>query len=225
MGESASRGGDGIDAKTLQFLVGEISDARAMGVELALVVGGGNIVRGGALTAERGINRVTADYMGMLATVINGMALADALNAAGVESRLQTALNMEQIAPPYIRNKAKRHLQEGRVVIFAGGTGNPFFTTDTAAALRAAEMGASILLKGTKVDGVYSDDPKTNPDAEPFSCISFDEAIHRKLRVMDATALTLCRDRELPIHVFNIFKHGALLSVLRGESEGTLVGG
>jgi uridylate kinase len=221
----ALMGGDvyGINAKTLQYLVGELKSAQATGAELAVVIGGGNIVRGGALSAERGVNRVTADYMGMLATVINGMALGDALAQAGAQARLQTALRLEQIAPPYIREKSNRYLREGRIVIFTGGTGNPFFTTDTAAALRAAEIGAEALLKGTKVDGVYSSDPQTDKHAERFGKISFDEVIHRKLEVMDATALTLCRDRGVPICVFNINKPGALAAVLCGESEGTLV--
>ena len=217
-------GGDSktIEPATLRYLAGEIAAAARSGVELALVVGGGNIIRGGS-ARDMGIERVAADYMGMLATVINGMALQSALKSAGLESRLQTALSLEQAAAPYVREKANRHLESGRVMIFAGGTGNPFFTTDTAAALRAAEIGACALLKATRVDGVYSSDPKIEKDAVKYDSLTFDEAISRKLRVMDATAFTLCRDRNLPIVVFNPFQPGALLRVVQGESEGTRV--
>ena len=169
------------------------------------------------------MDRATADYMGMLATVMNALALSDAMRQAGIASRVQSALNIEQVVEPYIRGKAIRYLEEGKVVIFAAGTGNPFFTTDTAAALRGSEMGAEIVIKGTKVDGVYTADPKRDPRAERYAKISFDEAIARNLRVMDATALTLCRDQKLPIAVFNIFKAGALRRVVLGEDEGTLV--
>jgi len=161
--------------------------------------------------------------MGMLATVMNALALSDAMRQAGIASRVQSALNIEQVCEPYIRGKAIRYLEEGKVVIFAAGTGNPFFTTDTAAALRGSEMGAEIVLKGTKVDGVYTDDPKRNPRAQRYAKISFDEAINKNLKVMDATALTLCRDQKLPINVFNIFKQDALRRVVLGEDEGTLV--
>jgi uridylate kinase len=218
MGESPY----GIDRGTLERIVSEISEVVRMGVETAVVIGGGNIFRGVALGAA-GMDRATADYMGMLATLMNALALQDALRRAGVESRVQSALRIDQVAEPYIRGRALRHLEEGKVVIFAAGTGNPFFTTDTAAALRGMEMNVDIVLKATKVDGVYTDDPKTNPAATRYKRLSFDEAIVRNLKVMDATALTLCRDQKLPISVFSIFKPGALKRLVQGEDEGTLV--
>jgi len=187
-----------------------------------VVIGGGNIFRGVALGAS-GMDRATADYMGMLATIMNALALQDAMRQAGVASRVQSALNVEQVVEPYIRGKAIRYLEEGKVVIFAAGTGNPFFTTDTAAALRASEMGAEIVLKATKVDGVYTSDPKTDSGAKRYERVSFDEAIQRNLKVMDATALTLCRDQRLPVCVFSIFRPGALTRVIAGQDEGTLV--
>jgi uridylate kinase len=189
---------------------------------LAIVIGGGNIFRGVAGGAA-GMDRATADYMGMLATVMNALALQDALRLGGVEARVQSALKIEQVVEPYIRPKALRYLEEGKIVIFAAGTGNPFFTTDTAAALRAAEVGAQIVLKATKVDGVYDADPMTHPNAVRFDRISFDEAISRRLSVLDATAFALCRDQKLPIKVFSILKEGALKRVVLGEDEGTLV--
>ncbi len=218
MGEDAY----GINRATIDRIVSEVKEVVAMGVEVAVVIGGGNIFRGVAPAAS-GMDRATADYMGMLATVMNALALQDAMRRQGMKSRVQSALNIEQIAEPYIRGKAMRYLEEKRVVIFAAGTGNPFFTTDTAAALRGMEMNVDIVLKATKVDGVYTDDPKTHPDAMRFKKISFDEAIVKKLQVMDATALTLCRDQKLPICVFSIFKPGALSRVVAGEDEGTLV--
>jgi uridylate kinase len=169
------------------------------------------------------MDRATADYMGMLATVMNALALQDAMRRAGLDCRVQSALNIEQVVEPYIRGKAIRYLEEGRVVVFAAGTGNPFFTTDTAAALRASEVGAEIVLKGTKVDGVYTADPKIDTAARRYERLTFDEAIQRNLKVMDATALTLCRDQKLPVNVFSIFKRNALLRVVAGENEGTLV--
>jgi uridylate kinase len=193
-----------------------------LGVETGVVIGGGNIFRGVAPGAA-GMDRATADYMGMLATVMNALALQDAMRRIGIAGRVQSALNIEQVAEPYIRGKAIRYLEEGKVVIFAAGTGNPFFTTDTAAALRGMEVGADIVLKATKVDGIYSDDPKTHPDAMRYQRLTFDEAIVRNLKVMDATALTLCRDQNLPICVFSIFKAGALRRVVMGEDEGTRV--
>jgi uridylate kinase len=186
------------------------------------VIGGGNIFRGVALGAA-GMDRATADYMGMMATVMNALALQDAMKHAGIVARVQSALNIEQVVEPYIRGKAIRYLEEGKVVIFAAGTGNPFFTTDTAAALRGVEMNADIMIKATKVDGIYSEDPKKNPKAKRYEVVSFDEAIQKDLKVMDATALTLCRDQQLPIAVFNIFKSGALKNILLGQNEGTLV--
>jgi uridylate kinase len=215
-------GSYGISRQTIEAIVAEIAAVQRLGVEIGVVIGGGNIFRGLAPGAA-GMDRATADYMGMLATVMNALALQDAMRRAGLASRVQSALNIEQVIEPYIRGKAIRYLEEGKVVIFAAGTGNPFFTTDTAAALRASEVGAEIVLKGTKVDGVYTSDPKTDAGAKRYSRISFDEAIERRLKVMDATALALCRDQRLPVNVFSIFRSGALGRVVAGEDEGTLV--
>ena len=212
----------GINRTTIDWIVAEIAVVAAMGLEIAVVIGGGNIFRGVA-PAAAGMDRATADYMGMLATVMNALALQDAMRRGGLNGRVQSALNIEQVVEPYIRGKAMRYLEEGKIVIFAAGTGNPFFTTDTAAALRGTEMGCDIVLKATKVDGVYSADPKTNPQARRYARLSFDDAINQNLKVMDATALTLCRDQKLPINVFSIFKAGALKRVVMGEDEGTLV--
>jgi uridylate kinase len=212
----------GINNTMLAAIVAEIKSVVDLGVELGIVIGGGNIFRGVA-GASTGMDRATADYMGMLATVMNAMALSDALRQAGLNGRVQSALNIEQVIEPYIRGKAIRYLEEGKIVIFAAGTGNPFFTTDTAAALRGSEIGAEIVLKATKVDGIYSADPNKDPNATRFARISFDEAIGRDLKVMDATAFALCRDQRLPINVFSIFKTGALRRVVVGEDEGTLV--
>jgi uridylate kinase len=212
----------GINRQTIERIVGEVSAVVRHGVETAVVIGGGNIFRGVAGGAA-GMDRATADYMGMLATVMNALALQDAFRQAGVTARVQSALNIDQVVEPYIRPKALRYLEEGKVVIFAGGTGNPFFTTDTAAALRGSEMGVEIVLKATKVDGVYTADPMKDPNATRYAKISFDEAIAKNLKVMDATAFALCRDTRLPIRVFSIFKEGALLDVVRGKDEGTLV--
>jgi uridylate kinase len=218
MGEDAY----GINRTTIDRIVAEIAVVAAMGLEIAVVIGGGNIFRGVA-PAAAGMDRATADYMGMLATIMNALALQDAMRRGGLNGRVQSALNVEQVVEPYIRGKAMRYLEEGKIVIFAAGTGNPFFTTDTAAALRGTEMGCDIVLKATKVDGVYSADPNTNPQARRYARVSFDEAINQNLKVMDATALTLCRDQKLPINVFSIFKAGALKRVVMGEDEGTLV--
>ncbi|MCE1242783.1 UMP kinase [Oryzomicrobium sp.] len=220
----ALMGGDayGINRQTISEIVEEIRTVTDLGVQVGIVIGGGNIFRGVA-PAATGMDRAQADYMGMLATVMNSLALQDAMRAAGLVSRVQSALNIEQVVEPYIRGKAIRYLEQGRTVIFAAGTGNPFFTTDTAAALRGAEIGAEIVLKATKVDGVYTADPKKDPTATRFDKISFDEAISRNLAVMDATAFALCRDQKLPINVFSIFKRGALKRVVLGENEGTLV--
>lgn len=212
----------GINPTTIESMVSEIAKVVQLGVQLAIVIGGGNIFRGVAGGAA-GMDRATADYMGMLATMMNSLALQDALRQQGVEARVQSALRMDQVVEPYIRPRAIRHMSEGKVVIFAAGTGNPFFTTDTAAALRGAEMGVDIVLKATKVDGIYSSDPNKNPDAVRYESITFDEAIVKNLQVMDATAFALCRDRQLPIKVFSIFKEGSLLRVVNGEKEGTLV--
>ena len=214
----------GIDIEAVQYLVEEIKSVHTMGVESALVIGGGNIIRGSVLSNKIDlINRVTADYMGMLGTVINAMALYDALSQAGLVVRMQAALSMEQLVQPYVRDKANRYLQEKRIVIFSGGTGNPYFTTDTAAALRSIEIGAELLLKGTKVDGAYSADPDKDKDAKRYAKLSFDEAIAKKLGVMDATALTLCRDNSIPLHIFDIFRKGSLKKILCGEDIGTRV--
>jgi uridylate kinase len=218
MGEDAY----GINRQTIEGIVQEIAAVARLGVELGVVIGGGNIFRGVAPGAA-GMDRATADYMGMLATVMNALALQDAMRRAGLDCRVQSALNIEQVVEPYIRGKAIRYLEEGRIVVFAAGTGNPFFTTDTAAALRASEVGAEIVLKATKVDGVYTADPKKDRAATRYARLSFDEALQRNLRVMDATALALCRDQKLPVNVFSIFKKGALLRVVAGEDEGTLV--
>ncbi len=212
----------GINRETLERIVSEVADVARMGVELAVVIGGGNIFRGVA-PAAAGMDRATADYIGMLATVMNALALQDAMRRIGLVSRVQSALTIEQVAEPYIRGKAMRYLEEGKVVIFAAGTGNPFFTTDTAAALRGMEMNAELVIKATKVDGVYTDDPKHNPDAKLYKQLTFDEAIVRNLKVMDATALTLCRDQRMPINVFNIFKPAAFKRVILGLDEGTMV--
>ena len=212
----------GINRATIDDIVAQIKAVVDLGVEVAVVIGGGNIFRGVA-PAAAGMDRATADYMGMLATVMNAMALQDAMRSIGLNARVQSALKLEQVAEPYIRGKAIRYLEEGRVVIFAAGTGNPFFTTDTAAALRGMEIDAEIVLKATKVDGIYTADPKTHPDATRYETITFDEAINKNLKVMDATALTLCRDQSLPICVFSIFKKAALMRVVMGENEGTRV--
>ena len=218
MGEQAF----GISRTTLEGMVEDIAQVVRLEVELAIVIGGGNIFRGVALGSS-GMERATADYMGMMATIMNAMALQDAMQRVGLEARVQSALNVEQVVEPYIRPKALRYLEEGKVVIFAAGTGNPFFTTDTAAALRGSEVGAQIVLKATRVDGVYSADPNKDPSAVRYARISFDDALARNLQIMDATAFALCRDQRLPIRVFNIAKPGALLRAVLGEDEGTLI--
>ena len=216
--------GYGIDAKMLQYLADEISDVHRLGVQLALVIGGGNIFRGSEAEA-RGIDRVTADNMGMLATVINGLSLQSALEQADIVTRVQTAFEMRAVAEPYIRRRALRHLEKGRVVLFAGGTGNPYFTTDTTAALRAAEIDADVVLKATKVDGIYDEDPMTHPEAVRLPRLTYLDTLQRRLKVMDATAVSLCMDNQLPIVVFDINQPGNLRSVMQGKSIGTLVGG
>jgi len=215
-------GNYGIDRATIERIVDEIAEVVGLGVEVAVVIGGGNIFRG-ITPAAAHMDRATADYMGMLATVMNALALQDAMRRVNISGRVQSALNIEQVVEPYIRGKAMRYLEEGKVVIFAAGTGNPFFTTDTAAALRGMEMNVNLVLKATKVDGVYTDDPKTHPEAMRYKSLTFDEAIIKNLKVMDATALTLCRDQKLPINVFSIFKPAALKRVVMGEDEGTMV--
>ncbi len=212
----------GINPGTIDAMVADVAEVVQSGIQLAIVIGGGNIFRGVAGGAA-GMDRATADYMGMLATMMNSLALQDALRQKSVEARVQSALRMDKVVEPYIRPKAIRHMEEGKVVIFAAGTGNPFFTTDTAAALRGAEMGVEVVLKATKVDGIYTSDPKKDPTATRYDTITFDEAIIKNLQVMDATAFALCRDRKLPIKVFSILKPGALKRVVMGDSEGTLV--
>ncbi|GIW44792.1 MAG: uridylate kinase [Candidatus Binatia bacterium] len=212
----------GIDTKVLERIAGEAKEVHDLGCELAIVIGGGNIFRGMA-GAGRGMDRATADYMGMLATVINALALQDALERLGVKTRVMTAIAMQQVAEPYIRRRAVRHLEKGRVVIFAAGTGNPFFTTDTAASLRAVEIGAQIILKATTVDGVYDRDPKQFPDAKKFTEISYIECLNRNLKVMDSTAISLCMDNRLPILVFDLRKPGNIRRAVMGESIGTIV--
>ena len=212
----------GINRATIVRMVEEIAEVTRMGVQVAVVIGGGNIFRGVA-GGSVGMDRATADYMGMLATVMNALALGDTMDKAGLIARVMSAIAIERVVEPYVRPKALQYLEEGKVVVFAAGTGNPFFTTDTAAALRGAEIGAEIVLKATKVDGVYSADPKKDPDATRYANITFDEVIGKNLEVMDATAFALCRDQKLPIKIFSIFKHGALKRVVMGEDEGTLV--
>jgi uridylate kinase len=212
----------GINRATIVRMVQEVREITQMGVEVAVVIGGGNIFRGVAGGAV-GMDRATADYMGMLATVMNSLALADTMRQEGMIARVMSAIAIEQVVEPYVRPKALQYLEEGKVVVFAAGTGNPFFTTDTAAALRGAEIGAEIVLKATKVDGVYTADPKKDPSATRYTSITFDEAISGNLQVMDGAAFALCRDQKLPIKVFSIFKAGALKRVVQGEDEGTLV--
>ncbi|WP_405220046.1 UMP kinase [Lentisalinibacter sediminis] len=212
----------GIDPEIIKRIAGELHDVRELGIEVGVVIGGGNIFRGAGL-ARAGMDRVTGDHMGMLATVINALALQDALERLGVYARVMSALKIHEVCEDYIRRRAIRHLEKGRVVILAAGTGNPFFTTDTAASLRAIEVGADILLKATKVDGVYSADPVTVPDARRYSTVSFDQVLTDKLNVMDATAIVMCRDNGLPLRIFDLTRPGALLRVVRGEDVGTLV--
>ena len=212
----------GIDPGILQRIAGEIEQLKIMGIEVAIVIGGGNIFRGAGLS-QGGIDRVTGDYMGMLATVINSLALQDALERNGVYCRVMSAIKINQVCEDYIRRRAVRHLEKGRIVIFAAGTGNPFFTTDSAASLRASEINADLMLKATKVDGIYSDDPVKNPNAERYAQLSYDTAIEKKLDVMDATALVMCRDNSIPVRIFNIFNDGDLIKVIKGESIGSLV--
>tara|TARA_B100000242_G_C43052828_1_gene491998 strand:- start:4076 stop:4783 length:708 start_codon:yes stop_codon:yes gene_type:complete len=212
----------GIDSKMLSRYAQEINSIVDSGMQIAIVIGGGNIYRG-VQSEGAGFDRVQGDYMGMLATIINGMALQSALESINIPTRIQTAIKMEQITEPYIRRRAIRHLEKGRVVIFGAGTGNPYFTTDTAATLRAIEIEADIILKGTRVDGIYSSDPEKNNDAKKYDTISFEEVFNKKLNVMDMTAFTLCKENKLPIKVFNMNKQGNLSKVCNGENVGTLV--
>ncbi len=222
-GEAMAGGeGVGIDPKRAEVIAREIKDTQSLGVEVAVVIGGGNIFRGMVAEAA-GMERVSADYMGMLATVINALALQDALESMGVVTRVQTAIEMRELAEPFIRRRAIRHLEKGRVVIFAGGTGSPYFTTDTAASLRAMEIGAEVIMKATKVDGVYSADPLVDPSAERFDEITYIDCLQKGLKVMDATALSLCMDNGVPIIVFNLWVPGNVVRAVKGEPVGTVV--
>jgi len=221
-GEALQGGRYGIDPKIVDNIAEQLKEVKAMGVELAIVIGGGNIFRG-YQAEERGMDRAAADYMGMLATVINGMALQDALERKGVFTRVQTAIAMAQVAEPFIRRRAIRHLEKGRIVILAGGTGNPYFTTDTTAALRAVELGAEVILKATKVDGIYSDDPKKVKNAKRFAKLSYMDVLKKGLKVMDTTAISLCMDNKLPIIVFDLLKQGNIRRAILGQNIGTIV--
>jgi uridylate kinase len=212
----------GIEPKVIQRIAGEIATARNNGIEIAIVIGGGNIFRGAGL-ARAGMDRVTGDYMGMLATVMNALAIQDALESLDVYARVMSALQINEVCEDYIRRRAVRHLEKGRVVILAAGTGNPFFTTDTAASLRAIEIGADVLLKATKVDGVYDSDPVNNPDAKRFESVSYDRVLSDKLSVMDATAIVMCRDNKLPLRIFDLTRENALVQAMSGEEIGTVV--
>ncbi len=224
-GEALSGGkGYGIDNNVLQHLANEIKKIYNLGVEIAIVIGGGNIFRGSE-GSEIGVDKATGDYMGMLATIINSLALQNTLEKNGMSTRVQTSIEMRQIAEPYIRRRAIRHLEKGRIVIFGGGTGNPFFTTDTAAALRAIEIEADILLKATNVDGIYDRDPNKFSDAKKFKELTFSEAYEKNLKIMDLTAFSLCKDNNLPIIVFNLFEKNSLFKIINGEIIGTIVKG
>lgn len=213
-----------IDPEVVADIAARVKAVSELGVEIAMVIGGGNIFRG-VSGQVRGIDRSSGDYMGMLATIINGLALQNALEKAGLETRVQTAITMPRVAEPFILRRALRHLAKGRVVVFAGGTGNPYFSTDTAAALRASEIGADLLLKATKVDGVYSSDPLKDPGADRYTTLTYDEALRKSLKVMDAAAFSLCRENRIPIVVFNFFERGSIESILCGKRVGTLVSG
>ncbi|MEX0774827.1 MAG: UMP kinase [Phycisphaeraceae bacterium] len=223
-GEALCKPGSfGIDGEELEVIAREIADAARLGTQLAVVVGGGNIIRGARLADEGRINQSTADYMGMLGTVINGLALKEMLDKIGIPARVLSALQLTAVAEPFIRGRAIRHLEKGRVVIFAAGTGNPYFTTDTAAALRAAEIGAEVVLKATKVDGIYDKDPALYPDARRFDKLSYQEVIERRLQVMDLTAFSMCMERGIPIVVFNMKRPGHIAQVVNGQPHGTRV--
>jgi len=215
--------GEDIDVDIINSIASQVKDIKLLGVEVGIVIGGGNIIRGGEFYQKQGIDRSTADYMGMLATVINGLALQAAFEKRGMHTRLQTAIHMEEIAEPYIRRRALRHLEKGRVVIFAAGTGNPYFTTDTAAVLRAVEVNAGAILKATKVDGVYSADPFKNKSAKKFDSLTYMDVLKKELKVMDLTAISLCKDNKLPIIVFNMFKTGNIKRIVMGEKIGTVI--
>ncbi len=214
--------GYGINPEVVQFIAGEIREVHALGLQIAVVIGGGNIFRGLA-ASTKGMDRSSADYMGMLATIINGLALQDALEKLGIDTRVQTAIEMREIAEPFIRRRALRHLEKGRVVLFVGGTGNPYFSTDTAAALRAMEIGAEVVFKATRVDGVYTADPEKDPTATKFEELSYIDVLSKQLKVMDSTAISLCMDNRFPIVVFNLLERGRLKGLVLGEKMGTIV--
>ena len=216
--------GYGIDPTIVQNIAQEVAEGKAGGTEVAIVVGGGNIFRGVKASAA-GMDRATADYIGMIATVMNAMTLQDALEQAGVPTRVQTAIAMQEVAEPYIRRRAMRHLEKGRIVVFGAGSGNPFFTTDTTAALRAAEIDADVIFKATKVDGVYDSDPAKNPDAKRFESLTYNHVLANDLRVMDSTAIALCKENDIPIVVFDLFERGNISRAVAGETVGTIVGG
>ena len=218
----AGERGYGIDPEVVRFIAGEIRTVHALGIQIAVVIGGGNIFRGLA-ASTKGMDRSSADYMGMLATIINGLALQDALEKLGIDTRVQTAIEMREIAEPFIRRRALRHLEKGRVVLFVGGTGNPYFSTDTAAALRAMEIGAEVVFKATRVDGVYTADPEKDPTATKFEELSYIEVLSKQLKVMDSTAISLCMDNHFPIIVFNLLERGRLKGLVLGEKTGTIV--
>ena len=223
-GEALQGAGDfGIDAKVLNRLAADVLACTQLGVQVALVIGGGNLFRGASLSADAGMDRVTGDHMGMLATVMNALAMQDAIEKIGLKVRVMSAIRINQVCEDYVRRRAVRHLEKGRVVIFAAGTGNPFFTTDSAASLRAIEIGADVLFKATKVDGVYAADPMKHPDAERYTRLSYDEVIARQLMVMDTTAVVLCRDHDMPLRIFDVNAPDALVKAVRGEDIGTLV--
>jgi len=224
-GDALSSDGESIGSRALSHLCAEIKKAYDTGVQIGLVVGGGNILRGGRWSKESGVDRATADYMGMLATVLNALALQSALEKHGMETRVLSAIEMRPVAEPYIRRRALRHLEKGRIVIFAAGTGNPFLTTDTAAALRASEIDAEILMKATRVDGVYTADPEKDPSAKRFTEISYQEVLSQNLQVMDAPAISICREKKIPILVFSFIKENSLVEAVRGEPIGTIIRG
>ncbi len=221
-GEALGPHGYGIDAETVRRIASEVQRVHSLGIEIAVVIGGGNMWRG-ADAAATGIDRATADYVGMLATVMNSLVMQDAMEKLGMVTRVQTAIEMPPVAEPFIRRRAVRHLEKGRVVILAAGSGNPFFTTDTAAALRSVELNAQVLIKATQVDGIYDDDPRRNPNARKFEVLSYMRALNMGLKVMDSTAISLCKDNRMPIIVFNLRQEGALEAIVRGEKCGTLV--
>jgi uridylate kinase len=217
-------GNFGLDSEELRTIARQIKEVVDLGAELAIVVGGGNFLRGVQFSKEANIRRATADYMGMVATVINSLALQDCLESLGADTRVQCAIEMKEVAEPFIRRRCIHHLEQGRIVILAGGTGNPFFTTDTCAALRASEIGAEVLLKATKVEGVYTDDPKKNPDATKYDTLTYDDVIQQRLKIIDVAAITLCKDSRIPVIVFNLKREGNIRKVIAGDAIGTRIG-